>query len=313
MNFIRKIVKSRSIEDQELRSELRKLLNFSPRRINKYKKAFTHRSVQMLDKNGIPINYERLEFLGDSILDSVVAEVLFAKFPQGKEGFLTQIRSRIVSRSSLNKLGFALGLDKLIEAQMSRDVKETSLSGNALEALIGAIYIDKGFKFTNQFIRKKLIEPHIHFDTILTHESDPKSRVIEKAQKQKVKVNFQTALYQKEEPQSFQSKVVFDGEEISKALGSSKKKAEQRAAAEALKEHGATKVVALATHPVLSGNAISNLNDSVLDELVVTDTIPLSEAARACERIRQLSVADLLGETIRRIHEDESVSSVYMD
>ena len=84
-------------------------------------------------------------------------------------------------------------------------------------------------------------------------------------------------------------------------------------AAEALKEHGATKVVALATHPVLSGKAISNINDSLLDELVVTDTIPLSEGARACGKIRQLSVADLLGETIRRIHEDESVSSVYMD
>jgi len=84
-------------------------------------------------------------------------------------------------------------------------------------------------------------------------------------------------------------------------------------AAEALKEHGANKVVALATHPVLSGAAISNISDSELDELVVTDTIPLSEAARACSQIRQLSVADLLGETIRRIHEDESVSSVYMD
>jgi len=84
-------------------------------------------------------------------------------------------------------------------------------------------------------------------------------------------------------------------------------------AAEALKEHGANRVVALATHPVLSGPAISNLENSVLDELVVTDTIPLSDAARACPVIRQLSVADLLGETIRRIHEDESVSSVYMD
>ena len=84
-------------------------------------------------------------------------------------------------------------------------------------------------------------------------------------------------------------------------------------AAEALKAHGATKVVALATHPVLSGGAIANLEASVLDELVVTDTIPLSKAARACDRIRQLTVADLLGETIRRIHEDESVSSVYMD
>lgn len=180
-------------------------------------------------------NNERLEFLGDSILDSVVAEVLFEKFPQGKEGFLTKIRSRIVSRTSLNNIGFALGLDKLIEAQMSRDVKDTSLSGNALEALIGAMYVDQGFKFTNTFIREKIIGPNIHFDTILTHEPDPKSRVIELAQKKKVKVHFNTLLFQKEEPQSFQSKVIFDGIEISSAKGASKKKAEQKAAAGALK------------------------------------------------------------------------------
>ncbi|MFT4754408.1 MAG: ribonuclease-3 [Salibacteraceae bacterium] len=209
-----------------------KSIGITTNRPELYLQALRHKSLY----ESAYQNNERLEFLGDSILDSVVAEILFAKFPQGKEGFLTQIRSRIVSRTSLNKLGFALGLDKLIEAQMSRDVKETSLSGNAMEAIIGAIYIDKGFKFTNQFIRKKLIEPHIHFDTVLTHESDPKSRVIEIGQKQKVRVDFQTALYQKEEPQSFQSKVMFDGQEISKALGLSKKKAEQKAAADALKK-----------------------------------------------------------------------------
>jgi ribonuclease-3 len=209
-----------------------KSIGITTNRPELYLQALRHKSLY----ESAYQNNERLEFLGDSILDSVVAEILFAKFPQGKEGFLTQIRSRIVSRTSLNKLGFALGLDKLIEAQMSRDVKETSLSGNAMEAIIGAIYIDKGFKFTNQFIRKKLIEPHIHFDTVLTHESDPKSRVIEIGQKQKVRVDFQTTLYQKEEPQSFQSKVMFDGQEISKALGLSKKKAEQKAAADALKK-----------------------------------------------------------------------------
>jgi len=195
-----------------------------------YLQALRHKSVYESSYE----NNERLEFLGDSILDSVVAEVLYEKFPQAKEGFLTQIRSRIVSRSSLNKLGFALGLDQLIDAQMSRDVKETSLAGNALEALIGAIYIDKGFTVVNTFIRKKLIEPHIHFDTILSHESDPKSRVIEYAQKKKVRVSFKTSLHQKEEPQSFKSTVVYDGDEIAFAFGPSKKKAEQKAAAEAI-------------------------------------------------------------------------------
>jgi ribonuclease-3 len=97
MNFIRKIVQSRSLEDQELRSELKKLLNFSPSNVNKYKKAFTHRSVQMVDRKGIPINYERLEFLGDSILGSVIAAYLYKKVPTGSEGYLTQMRSKINS------------------------------------------------------------------------------------------------------------------------------------------------------------------------------------------------------------------------
>lgn len=211
-------------------SKLLESIGFSTNRPELYLQALRHKSVyESSDENN-----ERLEFLGDSILDSVIAEILFDKFPQAKEGFLTQIRSRIVSRSSLNNIGFALKLDGLIEAQTSRDVKETSLSGNALEALIGAIYIDKGFQFTSEFIRKKIIEPYVHFDAILAHEPDPKSRVIELAQKQKVKVRFDTVLFQKEDPQLFRSKVVFDEVEISSAKGSSKKKAEQKAAAKAL-------------------------------------------------------------------------------
>lgn len=181
-------------------------------------------------------NNERLEFLGDSILDSVVAEVLFERFPQAKEGFLTQIRSRIVSRPNLNRLGIALHLDELIEVQVGRNIHETSLSGNALEALIGAVYVDKGFVATNKFIREKLIAPHIDFKTILELDPDPKSRLIERAQKTKVKLNFSTSIFQKDEPQSFKSKVIFNDEEIASAFGASKKKAEQKAAAKALEK-----------------------------------------------------------------------------
>lgn len=223
--------KSQIEKDNPHVDKLIQSIGISTNRPELYLQALRHKSLYESSYQ----NNERLEFLGDSILDSVVAEVLFEKFPQGKEGFLTQIRSRIVSRTSLNNLGFALGLDKLIEAQMSRDVKETSLSGNALEALIGAIYIDKGFIFTSEFIRRKIIGPHIHFDTILTYEPDPKSRIIERAQKRKVKVHFNTTVFEKDDPQSFQSKVLFDGDEIASAIGSSKKKAEQKAAAEALK------------------------------------------------------------------------------
>jgi ribonuclease-3 len=222
--------KSKLEKDNPHLEELLHSINIRTSKPELYLQSLRHKSLYESSFE----NNERLEFLGDSILDSVVAEVLYEKFPQGKEGFLTQIRSRIVSRSSLNNLGIALHLHTLIEAQMSREIKETSLSGNALEALIGAIYLDQGFRKTNTFIREQILAPHIDFSNLLTQEPDPKSRIIEKAQKNKVKVNFLTSVHKKEEPYSFESKVIFNGEEIACAYGKSKKKAEQKAAAEAL-------------------------------------------------------------------------------
>ena len=136
MNFIRKIVKPRPQEDKELHNELKKLLKFSPSSINKYKKAFTHRSVQMLDKKGIPINYERLEFLGDSILGSVIAAYLYKKVPKGSEGYLTQMRSKIVSREHLNELGKDLNLIRFVKSNIDQSNVGDNIHGNIFEALI---------------------------------------------------------------------------------------------------------------------------------------------------------------------------------
>ena len=223
--------KSKLEQENPHLEQLFKIIKIKPRNPEVYLQALRHKSVYESSFQ----NNERLEFLGDSILDSVVAEVLYEKYPQAKEGFLTRIRSRIVSRTSLNNLGISLHLHKLLEVQMSREITETSLSGNALEALIGAIYIDQGFDRTNRFIREKLIEPYINFDSLLTQEPDPKSRLIEKSQKYKVRVVFKTAITKKEDPQSFVCTVIYNGEEIAEAFGQSKKKAEQKAAAEALR------------------------------------------------------------------------------
>lgn len=217
------------LENQHL-VDLLASLKISTKKPELYLQALRHKSVYESSYQ----NNERLEFLGDSILDSVIAQILFHKFPEGKEGFLTRIRSRIVSRANLNRLGIALGLDQLIEVQMGGEIKDTSLTGNALEALIGAMYLDKGFKFTANFIREKLLAPYINFNDILTSEPDPKSRVIELAQKNKIKLHFNTSIYQKEEPQSFKCNVMYGGDELASAIGTSKKKAEQKAAAEAL-------------------------------------------------------------------------------
>ena len=152
MNLIRKIVKPLNQEDNQLYNELKELLNFSPGKINHYKKAFTHRSVQMIDRKGIAINYERLEFLGDSILGSVIASYLYKKVPTGNEGYLTQMRSKIVSREHLNELGKDLKLIRFVKSNIDQSNVGDNIHGNIFEALIGAIYLDKGYNTCHKFI-----------------------------------------------------------------------------------------------------------------------------------------------------------------
>ncbi|WP_288955479.1 ribonuclease III domain-containing protein, partial [uncultured Polaribacter sp.] len=166
MNFIRKIVKPQSEEDTHLYNELKKLLNFSPRSLNKYKKAFTHRSLQIVDKKGIPINYERLEFLGDSILGSVIAAYLYRKVPTGSEGYLTQMRSKIVSREHLNELGKDLDLIRFVKSNIDQANVGDNIHGNIFEALIGAIYLDKGYNKCQKFIYENVIIPYVDIEKL---------------------------------------------------------------------------------------------------------------------------------------------------
>ena len=230
MNFIRKIVKSHSVEDAELYIELKKLLNFSPRKINKYKKAFTHRSVQMLDKKGIPINYERLEFLGDSILGSVIASYLYKKVPEGTEGYLTQMRSKIVSREHLNELGKDLNLIKFVKSNIDQANVGDNIHGNIFEALVGAIYLDKGYNFCQKFIHEKVIVPYVDIQKLEGKITSYKGLIIEWCQKQKKKYSFDT--YEdsgNETIKHFSVKISIDGEQIAKGRATSKKKAEEMA------------------------------------------------------------------------------------
>ncbi|WP_298948991.1 ribonuclease III [uncultured Polaribacter sp.] len=230
MNFIRKIVQTRSEEDLELRSELKKLLNFSPKNINKYKKAFTHRSVQMLDRKGNPINYERLEFLGDSILGSVIAAYLYKKVPEGSEGYLTQMRSKIVSREHLNELGKDLNLIRFVKSNIDQTNVGDNIHGNIFEALIGAIYLDKGYNFCQKFIYKNVILPYVDIEKLEGKITSYKGLIIEWCQKQKKIYNFDTYEDTGNEPvKHFSVKVSIDGEQIAKGRATSKKKAEEQA------------------------------------------------------------------------------------
>lgn len=230
MNFIRKIVTTRTKEDEELFCELKKLLKFSPSKLTKYKKAFTHRSVQMQDSSGNPINYERLEFLGDSILGSVISAYLYKKVPTGSEGYLTKMRSKIVSREHLNELGKDLNLIRFVISNVDETNVGDNIHGNIFEALIGAIYLDKGYQVCQKFIYENVIDPYVDIEKLEGKITSYKGLIIEWCQKQKKKYRFDTYEDSGNEPiKHFSVKVSIDGEQVAKGRATSKKKAEEQA------------------------------------------------------------------------------------
>jgi ribonuclease-3 len=186
MNFIRKIIKSRNLKDEAFLHELRKLLGFKPNDLYYYKKAFIHRSNKQIEKStGLPLNYERLEFLGDAMLSAIIASYLFKVVPSGDEGYLTQMRSKIVSRDHLNELGQDLNLLHFVKSTISKSKFGINIHGNVFEALVGAIYVDKGYRFCESFIYEKVIEPYVDIDQLEGKITSYKSLVIEWCQKQK--------------------------------------------------------------------------------------------------------------------------------
>jgi ribonuclease III len=231
MNFIRKIVHSFSEEDKLLNYEIKKLLNFSPRNLLKYKKAFTHRSIQMIDGEGNPLNYERLEFLGDSILGAVIAAYLYKKVPTAPEGYLTQMRSKIVSREHLNELGKDLNLIRFVKSNIDQSNAGDNIHGNIFEALIGAIYLDKGYNYCEKFIFRNVIVPYVDIEKLEGKITSYKGVIIEWCQKQKKNYKFET--YEdtgNEIIKHFSVKVSIDGVQVAKGRATSKKKAEEMAA-----------------------------------------------------------------------------------
>jgi ribonuclease III len=231
MNFISKIVHSFSEEDQQFYNELKKLLNFSPRNISNYRKAFTHRSIQLVDVEGNPMNYERLEFLGDSILGSVIAAYLYKKVPAASEGYLTQMRSKIVSREHLNELGKELNLIRFVKSNIDQTNAGDNIHGNIFEALIGAIYLDKGYNICERFIFRNVIISHVDSEKLEGKITSYKGLIIEWCQKHKKKYNFET--YEdtgNELMKHFSVKVSIDGIQVAKGRATSKKKAEELAA-----------------------------------------------------------------------------------
>ncbi|MBK8805544.1 MAG: ribonuclease III [Bacteroidales bacterium] len=210
-------------------------LGFVPSRVRLYKKALTHKSVLgRCEGNAWGCN-ERLEFLGDSILDSIISEFLFTHYAREDEGFLTKMRSKIVNRKSLNEMALHLHLEKYIIAN-NLNLKNNNALGNAFEALIGAIYMDKGYNFTRNYVIDTILKKYINFSVLESTDSNFKSQLIEITQRSRRTVNFLTAENPEESISSkqFMSKVLIDDVELCKAYGYTKKEAEQNASEIAL-------------------------------------------------------------------------------
>lgn len=228
MNFIRKLTGSHPERDEDFISAIKKVIGFKPKNIQLYEKAFTHSSLKIRSDTGLLISYERLEFLGDAILGSVIASYLFIKIPNGNEGDLTQMRSKIVSRDHLNELGKDFGLIRFVKSSIPNQNFGDNIHGNLFEALIGAIHLDKGYVFTDRFIYKNVIEPYVDIEKLEGKITSYKSVLIEWGQKNRNKIKFN--VYEdtgNDSIKHFSVRLSINNEQVAKGRATSKKKAEE--------------------------------------------------------------------------------------
>ncbi|MGF1532353.1 MAG: ribonuclease III [Bernardetiaceae bacterium] len=225
-----------SAYEKKLSQAVGRIVGAKPINIALYSLAMRHTSAARKLDNGYMESNERLEYLGDAILDAVVADFLFKKFPYKDEGFLTDIRSRIVSRDSLNQLARKLGLDELVQYEQRNNPRMyKSMLGDAMEAFVGAIYLDRGYPFTRRFIIQKLILTYLDIDQIVATDPNYKSQLIEWGQSQGKRVQFKIIEDKNSgRDRQFRVHVQLNGETLAKGTGFSKKKAEQDAARKAL-------------------------------------------------------------------------------
>jgi ribonuclease III len=224
-----------SSDERLFYSRLKNILNFRPGNLKLYHTAFVHKSASKVYADGSLLNNERLEFLGDAILDAVVAEYIFALYPKKTEGFLTQLRSKIVNREMLNILSVETGISEMVVLQNPNNGYK-NIYGDAFEAFIGALFLDKGYKLTKRFVLKQVIKKHIDICKLVEKETDFKSRLIEWGQKNKQEIEIEST----ENPSltdkipQFVAHIKILDALVASGTGYSKKEAEQCAAEDAL-------------------------------------------------------------------------------
>lgn len=213
-----------------------KMLGFYPRNIEVYQQALLHKSSSVKSEKGRLINNERLEFLGDAILDAVVADIVYKRFEGKREGFLTNTRSKIVQRDTLNRVAVQIGLDKLIKSATRQSSHNSYLCGNAFEALVGAIYLDRGYEACMKFMEERIIAPYLNLEKVSRKEVNFKSKLIEWSQKNKFQITFELAGQSVDEEQNlvFTTQVMVESLKAGSGKGYSKKESQQEAARETL-------------------------------------------------------------------------------
>ena len=219
------------------------LLGFCPKDIALYRLALRHRSKLYAGDAGIIKNScikdnERLEFLGDAVLEAAITDILYHHFPDQREGFLTSTRAKIVQRDTMNRIAVEMGLDHFISAARNISKQGSNIYGNALEAVIGAIYLDRGYKRAKRFVREKIIKPYLNLNDIAGEEINFKSHLIEWGQKYKIGVTFSTDELPGRSAHNpkFRTEVIIGSDVVSLGMGSSKKESQQKAAEVALEK-----------------------------------------------------------------------------
>ena len=234
MDIVRRYYNLYFSDDKELTMRLRPILGFTPARLNLFKTAFYHKS--MTNETPGKATKERLEYLGDAILSTIVAEYLFKKYPNKDEGFLTKMRSKIVKRQTLNEIADNMGLDVIL-AEYSMGKMSNSMLGNALEALVGAIYIEFGYEKTKTYVIKNILMKYLNINDLETRDDNHKSQLLEWCQKNGKDINFATlSKFKLDKRDCFKVAIVIDGVEISTAEDFNKKSAEQTAANRAIEK-----------------------------------------------------------------------------
>lgn len=268
-------------KEKELFVFCRNMLGFYPSDIELYKLAFVHRSMSIKSRKGW-INNERLEFLGDSILDCIVADVLYNSFPKRREGFLTAARSKIVQRESLNRVGERLGLPQVVRWSQKTQSHNSYIFGNAVEALVGAVYLDKGYDRCYKFVKERILDAYFDLRNVVKTEKNFKSHLIEWSQKYHIPVEYDTsdAQYDEENSPVFHTVVKLSGIEVGRGTGYSKKESHQKASQNALNQINGNQELRERVLSLVDEESFEDLKDEIRKE----DVVEAAEAMAIAEQ-----------------------------